>query len=126
MHTDLLSPFSLADADDDVRSVSATCLLPILPLLAESLGTDDLAGLLDTLWNCFSVDGDDLGSSTSAVMDLLCEIAILYSSGSSARLIIDSLNNRSDSWFSQGGQDVFAGARSRVSLAVRNLESTGS
>lgn len=64
----------LADSDDDVRSVSATCLLPILPLLAESLGTDDIAGLLDTLWNCFSVDGDDLGSSTSAVMDLLCRI----------------------------------------------------
>jgi TATA-binding protein-associated factor len=75
MHTDRLSTSSLADSDDDVRSVSATCLLPILPLLAESLGTDDLAGLLDTLWNCFSVDGDDLGSSTSAVMDLLCESA---------------------------------------------------
>jgi hypothetical protein len=63
----------LSDTDDDVRSVSATCLLPILPVLSDRLSQEELVSLLDTLWNCFSEDGDELGSSTSAVMDLLCE-----------------------------------------------------
>lgn len=64
----------LSDSDDDVRSVSATCLLPILSILVKQLSTTDLLNLLDTLWNCFASDGDDLGSSTSAVMDLLCRV----------------------------------------------------
>ncbi|KAL7421578.1 TATA-binding protein-associated factor mot1 [Cryptotrichosporon argae] len=32
------------------------------------------AALLDTLWNCMSASDDDLGSSTGAVMDLLCTL----------------------------------------------------
>lgn len=47
--------------------------MPISAILANILSTKELASLLDTLWDCFDINGDDLGSSTGAVMDLLCE-----------------------------------------------------
>jgi hypothetical protein len=94
-----LSHFSLADSDDDVRSVSATCLLPILPLLADTLLDDEMAALLTTLWNCFSSDGDDLGSSTSAVMDLLCGYAMPRLIGLCLR--IRTYPSQAEFWLSQ-------------------------
>lgn len=60
----------LADADDDVRSAAAGCLLPIVRLIVEYLYSD-LPKLLAVLWGCFESMKDDLGSSVSTVMELL-------------------------------------------------------
>jgi TATA-binding protein-associated factor len=57
----------MRDIDDDVRTVAATTLLPIVPRLCT---LPDLPTLLNTLWTCLD-SGDDLGSSVGAVMDLL-------------------------------------------------------
>jgi TATA-binding protein-associated factor len=37
------------------------------------LPRDALTSLLDTLWDCLAEGGDELGSSTGAIMDLLGE-----------------------------------------------------
>lgn len=60
----------MRDIDDDVRTVAATCLLPIVDSLC-AMPTASLSLLLDTLWTCLGDNGDDLGSSVGAVMDLL-------------------------------------------------------
>ncbi|KAH8102965.1 SNF2 chromatin remodeling protein [Cristinia sonorae] len=60
----------LGDRDDDVRSVAATCLLPIAEHLVEQL-PDELSRVLAVLWSCLSDMKDDLSSSVGAVMDLL-------------------------------------------------------
>jgi TATA-binding protein-associated factor len=62
---------SLRDVDDDVRTVAASALTPITDTLATSLSHDELCSVVDTLWDCLAEGGDDLGSSTGAVMDLL-------------------------------------------------------
>ncbi|KAK6910607.1 hypothetical protein I203_104639 [Kwoniella mangroviensis CBS 8507] len=62
---------ALEDSDDDVRTVAATALTPIPDIIATRLPKEDLNGLLTTLWGCLSEGGDELGSSTGAVMDLL-------------------------------------------------------
>ncbi|WRT68269.1 uncharacterized protein IL334_005245 [Kwoniella shivajii] len=62
---------ALADSDDDVRTVAATALTPIPEIIATQLTKDDLHNLLSTLWDCLKEGGDELGSSTGAVMDLL-------------------------------------------------------
>lgn len=62
--------FSLGDSDDDVRSVAASCLLPITAQLVEQL-PDELPRVLAVLWSCLGDMKDDLGSSVGAVMDLL-------------------------------------------------------
>lgn len=63
----------LRDADDDVRSVAASTLVPITDTLATKLSESELSTLFDTLWDCLVADTDELGSSTGAVMDLLGE-----------------------------------------------------
>lgn len=68
---------SLSDADDDVRSVSAACLLPIANRLVTKLSTPEVQVLLHVLWDCLSEGGDELGSSTGVVMDLLGEYSPL-------------------------------------------------
>lgn len=67
----LAADLSLRDADDDVRTVAASTLLPITDVLASNLPVEELENLFDTLWDCLSGDTDELGSSTGAVMDLL-------------------------------------------------------
>nr|XP_031860125.1 uncharacterized protein CI109_004490 [Kwoniella shandongensis]KAA5527197.1 hypothetical protein CI109_004490 [Kwoniella shandongensis] len=62
---------ALGDSDDDVRTVAASALIPISSILAERLPLDELKQLLQTLWDCLAEGGDELGSSTGAVMDLL-------------------------------------------------------
>ncbi|ADV22686.1 Helicase, putative [Cryptococcus gattii WM276] len=62
---------ALGDADDDVRTVAASALIPIAETLASQLPTEELARLLQSLWDCLAEGGDELGSSTGAVMDLL-------------------------------------------------------
>ncbi|WVQ74752.1 hypothetical protein IAR50_004357 [Cryptococcus sp. DSM 104548] len=62
---------ALGDSDDDVRTVAASALIPITSILASHLPTADLSHLLQTLWDCLAEGGDELGSSTGAVMDLL-------------------------------------------------------
>ncbi|OWZ77626.1 TATA-binding protein-associated factor [Cryptococcus neoformans Bt85] len=62
---------ALGDADDDVRTVAASALTPIAETLASQLPTEELAKLLQSLWDCLAEGGDELGSSTGAVMDLL-------------------------------------------------------
>ena len=61
----------LADANDDVRSVSAATLIPIADILISHLSPDVLfEALLQPLWSALA-DLDDLSSSTSMIMDLL-------------------------------------------------------
>jgi TATA-binding protein-associated factor len=61
----------LRDVDDDVRSVAASALTPITSTLASQLPSTELSSVVDTLWDCLAEGGDELGSSTGAVMDLL-------------------------------------------------------
>lgn len=61
----------MRDVDDDVRTVAASALLPITDTLSTVLAHDELCSVVDTLWDCLGEGGDDLGSSTGAVMDLL-------------------------------------------------------
>ncbi|KAJ7632150.1 SNF2 superfamily chromatin remodeling protein [Roridomyces roridus] len=60
----------LGDRDDDVRSVAASCLLPVAGHLVEQL-PETLDRVLVVLWHCLSDMKDDLSSSVGAVMDLL-------------------------------------------------------
>jgi TATA-binding protein-associated factor len=60
----------LSDADDDVRSVAAQCLIPIAHILVERLEAD-LPRVLAVLWGSLEFISDDLGSSVGAVMELL-------------------------------------------------------
>ncbi|KAJ7168182.1 SNF2 superfamily chromatin remodeling protein [Mycena crocata] len=60
----------LGDQDDDVRSVAASCLLPVAEHLVEQL-PEALDRVLVVLWHCLSDMKDDLSSSVGAVMDLL-------------------------------------------------------
>ncbi|KAJ6547022.1 SNF2 chromatin remodeling protein [Mycena capillaripes] len=60
----------LGDRDDDVRSVAASCLLPVAAHLVEQL-PEALDRVLIVLWRCLSDMKDDLSSSVGAVMDLL-------------------------------------------------------
>ena len=66
-----LTMYSMGDVDDDVRTVAASTLVPIIDKLAETLPEEELEQLYDTLWDCLTEDGDELGSSTGMVMDLL-------------------------------------------------------
>ncbi|KAI0927991.1 hypothetical protein AcW2_004145 [Taiwanofungus camphoratus] len=60
----------LGDRDDDVRSVAASCLLPVAAHLVQQL-PEELSRVLAVLWSCLSDMKDDLSSSVGAVMDLL-------------------------------------------------------
>jgi TATA-binding protein-associated factor len=61
---------SLGDRDDDVRSVAASCLLPVAGLIVEQL-PECLEQILIVLWHCLCDMKDDLSSSVGIVMDLL-------------------------------------------------------
>ena len=61
---------SLGDRDDDVRSVAASCLLPVAGLIVEQL-PECLEQVLIVLWHCLCDMKDDLSSSVGIVMDLL-------------------------------------------------------
>jgi TATA-binding protein-associated factor len=61
---------SLGDSDDDVRSVAASCLLPVAEHLVQHV-PDSLGRVLAVLWGCLRNMKDDLSSSVGAVMDLL-------------------------------------------------------
>jgi TATA-binding protein-associated factor len=61
----------LRDVDDDVRAVAASALLSKTDILVGTLREDELWEILQTLWGCLAEDGDELGSSTGAVMDLI-------------------------------------------------------
>ena len=69
----------LGDRDDDVRSVAASCLLPVAAHLVEEL-PEELGRVLAVLWSCLSDMKDDLSSSVGAVMDLLGQCATRISS----------------------------------------------
>ncbi|KAJ9102249.1 hypothetical protein QFC19_004794 [Naganishia cerealis] len=69
------SLLGLADADDDVRAVSAACLLPIAGVITERLSHEALMKLLDVLWNTFLEETDELNSSIASVMELLSKFA---------------------------------------------------
>ncbi len=55
-----------------MRSVAATCLLPVAQHLVDYL-PESLERILVVLWHCLSDMKDDLSSSVGAVMDLLGE-----------------------------------------------------
>ncbi|KAI0637419.1 SNF2 chromatin remodeling protein [Trametes polyzona] len=63
----------LGDRDDDVRSVAASCLLPVAAYLVERL-PEELPRVLAVLWSCLRDMKDDLSSSVGAVMDLLGQL----------------------------------------------------
>ncbi|KAI8999034.1 SNF2 chromatin remodeling protein [Trametes punicea] len=63
----------LGDRDDDVRSVAASCLLPVAAYLVQRL-PEELPRVLAVLWSCLSDMKDDLSSSVGAVMDLLGQL----------------------------------------------------
>jgi hypothetical protein len=60
----------LGDRDDDVRSVAASCLLPVAGHLVAQL-PEELSRVLAVLWGCLRDMRDDLSSSVGAVMELL-------------------------------------------------------
>jgi hypothetical protein len=60
----------LGDGDDDVRSVAASCLLPVAGHLVAQL-PEELSRVLAVLWSCLRDMRDDLSSSVGAVMELL-------------------------------------------------------
>ncbi|KAF9483874.1 SNF2 superfamily chromatin remodeling protein [Pholiota conissans] len=60
----------LGDRDDDVRSVAASCLLPVAEHIVRRL-PDSLEQIILVLWNCLCDMTDDLSSSVGVVMDLL-------------------------------------------------------
>ncbi|CAK7264178.1 TATA-binding protein-associated factor mot1 [Sporothrix epigloea] len=60
----------LADADDDVRSVSAATLIPMAKEFV-SLRPGALDPLINIVWESLSSLGDDLSASTGKIMDLL-------------------------------------------------------
>jgi len=60
----------LGDRDDDVRSVAASCLLPVAGHLVAQL-PEELSRVLAVLWSCLRGMRDDLSSSVGAVMELL-------------------------------------------------------
>lgn len=63
----------LAHHDDDVRSVSAATLVPIVKEVIETR-PGSLDELLTVVWDCLSDLNDDLSASTGAVMDLLAKL----------------------------------------------------
>ena len=69
-----LTKNSLQEVDDDVRTVAASALLPVTAQLASRLTYEELAKLVDALWDCLAEGEDELGSSTGAVMDLIGKI----------------------------------------------------
>ncbi|KAJ1310135.1 hypothetical protein OPQ81_006880 [Rhizoctonia solani] len=68
----------LGDNDDDVRSVAASCLVPIAAEIVARL-PDAVPGVLEVLWTSLQDMKDDLGSSVGAVMDLLGTLVSLPS-----------------------------------------------
>ncbi|KZF22155.1 transcriptional accessory protein [Xylona heveae TC161] len=63
----------LGNFDDDVRSVSAATLIPIVQELV-TLRPAALDKVIDIVWDCFSDLTDDLSASTGSVMDLLAKL----------------------------------------------------
>lgn len=60
----------MGDKDDDVRSVAASCLLPVAKHMVTRL-SGSLGQVLVVLWRCLCDMKDDLSSSVGAVMELL-------------------------------------------------------
>lgn len=63
----------LGDADDDVRAVGASTLIPVAKEFVD-LHKDELSHLIKTVWECLSTLSDDLSASTGSVMDLLAKL----------------------------------------------------
>ncbi|KAG0251256.1 TATA-binding protein-associated factor mot1 [Actinomortierella ambigua] len=63
----------LQDEDDDVRSVSASTLIPIASNFVEALPAK-IPEVVNVLWDCLAVLKDDLSASTASVMDLLAKL----------------------------------------------------
>jgi TATA-binding protein-associated factor len=76
MNYPLIRNDRLGDQDDDVRSVAASCLLPVAQQVVEQI-PEALPQVLSVLWHCLAEIKDDLSSSVSAVMDLLGKVLSL-------------------------------------------------
>ncbi|EJT51996.1 helicase [Trichosporon asahii var. asahii CBS 2479] len=85
---------SLREADDDVRTVAASALLPAAGDLVK---LPEIGDILSTLWDCLGEGTDELGSSTAAVMDLLgallgySEVISLMASSADQRSVISRI-----------------------------------
>lgn len=80
----------LGDRDDDVRSVAASCLLPVAEHIVAQL-PEALDRVLVVLWHCLCDMKDDLSSSVGAVMDLLGWFLFFSSSLCSSHLLTGKL-----------------------------------
>ncbi|KIM49246.1 hypothetical protein M413DRAFT_438417 [Hebeloma cylindrosporum] len=65
----------LGDRDDDVRSVAASCLLPVAEHIVQRL-PQSLEQILVVLWHCLCDMKDDLSSSVGVIMDLLGKLVV--------------------------------------------------
>ncbi|CAG8444968.1 8385_t:CDS:10 [Ambispora gerdemannii] len=63
----------LKDADDDVRAVAASILLPIADSFIK-LSSHNIPEVVTVLWDCLKDLKDDLTASTANVMDLLARL----------------------------------------------------
>ncbi|CAG8530565.1 8145_t:CDS:10 [Ambispora leptoticha] len=63
----------LKDADDDVRAVAASILLPIADSFIK-LSAHNIPEVVTVLWDCLKDLKDDLTASTANVMDLLAKL----------------------------------------------------
>ena len=63
----------LGDPDDDVRSVSAATLIPVVKEFV-TVRSGELSNLISVVWDCLSSLSDDLSASTGSVMDLLAKL----------------------------------------------------
>ncbi len=59
-----------------MRSVAASCLVPVSSTVTAGMSEWQLTRLLDVLWSCLDDRTDDLGSSAAAVLDLLSEFSL--------------------------------------------------
>ncbi|ORX49409.1 hypothetical protein DM01DRAFT_355501 [Hesseltinella vesiculosa] len=84
----------LQDLDDDVRTVSASTILPVTAEFVQLSTKERIQQLMVTLWDCLIDLKDDLTTSTGAVMDLIAKLFeqpgvmdIVRSAGSLADLV---------------------------------------
>ncbi|CAE6409738.1 unnamed protein product [Rhizoctonia solani] len=110
----------LGDNDDDVRSVAASCLVPIAAEIVARL-PDAVPGVLEVLWASLQDMKDDLGSSVGAVMDLLGKShGTLVSLPSVIEILSDPARSRPLSVLAPTLYPFFRHTISGVRLAVVN------
>ena len=63
---------TLKQSDDDVRSIAADALVPVVSHVIDNITPKEINEFCDILWNILN-DLDDLSASTSSIMVLLSQ-----------------------------------------------------